>query len=356
MSDTLLSPKDKTDTLPYSRPVTPDHGRRVGIYGLGAIGYHVARNLANSPSSLPLVVYNRTTSKSEELATELGPNKISIAQSLDELVNSCDFIFTILANDEVVKAAYKSFYQALQATPPADPKVFVECSTIYPTVAGELDDLISSVPHGRFISCPVFGAPPAAAKGLLIAVMSGDYRSKKEVAYLLVPAAARKVIDLGGDVTKAPRFKLFGNSLILGVMEVMAESLTLAEKAGIDSGVALALLNDLFPAPVITAYADKMAHDKFDGTQGFSIDGGIKDTSHLRRLTSELNSPMPVVDIAHQHMLTARAGHISKKLQGTQKFETLDWSALVSGVRVAAGLAAMGSGSHTGVVPDDGPV
>ena len=54
---------------------------------------------------------------------------------------------------------------------------------------------------------------------------------------------------------------------------------------------------------------------------------------------------MPVIDIAHQHMLTARAGHISKVLQGTSKYETLDWSALVSGVRVSAGLAATGSGS-----------
>jgi len=96
-----------------------------------------------------------------------------------------------------------------------------------------------------------------------------------------------------------------------------------------------------------------MANDKFDGTQGFSIDGGIKDASHIRRLTSELNSPMPVIDIAHQHMLTARAGHISKSLQGTTKYETLDWSALVSGVRVTAGLAATGSGSHTGVVLDE---
>lgn len=67
---------------------------------------------------------------------------------------------------------------------------------------GELDNLISSVPHARFITCPVFGAPPAAAKGLLIAVMSGDYRSKKEVAYILVPAAAQKVIDLGGNIEK----------------------------------------------------------------------------------------------------------------------------------------------------------
>jgi hypothetical protein len=32
--------------------------------------------------------------------------------------------------------------------------------------------------------------------------MSGDYRSKKEVAYLLVPAVGRKVYDLGGNVEK----------------------------------------------------------------------------------------------------------------------------------------------------------
>ena len=113
----------------------------------------------------------------------------------------------------------------------------------------------------------------------------------------------------------------------------------------------------------MTSYADKMANDKLDGTQGFSIDGGIKDAryyspshctkaslnvtipSHIRRLTSELNSPMPVIDTAHQHMLTARAGHTKKVLQGTAKYETLDWSALVSGVRVTAGLAATGSGS-----------
>jgi len=68
--------------------------------------------------------------------------------------------------------------------------------------SGELDNLISSVPHARFITCPVFGAPAVAAKGLLIAVMSGDYRSKKDVAYLLVPAVAQKIIDLGGNVEK----------------------------------------------------------------------------------------------------------------------------------------------------------
>jgi hypothetical protein len=70
------------------------------------------------------------------------------------------------------------------------------------TVPAELDSLISQVPHTHFITGPVFGPPTAAAKGDLVLVLSGDYRSKKIVAYLSVPAMARKVMDMGGNVEK----------------------------------------------------------------------------------------------------------------------------------------------------------
>jgi hypothetical protein len=52
------------------------------------------------------------------------------------------------------------------------------------------------------ITCPVVGPPISADKARLVLIMSGDYRFKKEVAYLLVPAIGFKVIDLGSDVEK----------------------------------------------------------------------------------------------------------------------------------------------------------
>jgi hypothetical protein len=52
---------------------------------------------------------------------------------------------------------------------------------------------------------------------------------------------------------------------------------------------------------------------------------------------------MPVVDIAHQHMLTARAGFVSQTLLGKARFPTLDWSALIAGVRTSAGLDGLDS-------------
>jgi len=46
------------------------------------------------------------------------------------------------------------------------------------------------------------GAPPAADAAQLVIAMSGDLRSKREVAFLFVPAIGKKVIDLGGNVEK----------------------------------------------------------------------------------------------------------------------------------------------------------
>jgi hypothetical protein len=87
-----------------------------------------------------------------------------------------------------------------------------------------------------------------------------------------------------------------------------------------------------------------MLHNKFDGTAGFAIDGGVKDASHIRRLTADHNSPMPAIDTAHHNLLTARALHTAQARTGTTSFPVLDWSALIAGTRVAAGLDAFDTG------------
>ena len=108
------------DIHPFSRPATPySHSLQIGFYGLGSMGYLMARNLATHKNSHPvesppLLVYNRTVSKSEKLADELGgEGKVRISQSAAELAVECDIIITNLANDDVVKTVYEEFSDAL---------------------------------------------------------------------------------------------------------------------------------------------------------------------------------------------------------------------------------------------------
>ncbi len=67
---------------------------------------------------------------------------------------------------------------------------------------GELDQLVSAIPHAHLITCPVIGPPAVAKKGQLVIMMSGEYQIKKQISYLIVPAVGRKVIDLGENLEK----------------------------------------------------------------------------------------------------------------------------------------------------------
>ncbi|KAG9314152.1 NAD(P)-binding protein [Chiua virens] len=327
--------------VPFSRPPSPGpHPLKIGWYGLGAMGYFMARNLAKSrqhSSNTPILAYNRTLSKAQKLVDEVGSSLAKVASSPAQLATD----------------VYNEFAKALSETPPTKTKIFVDTSTVYPTLSVDIDKLISSFAHCNFVASPIFGPPMAADAGKLVIAMSGDYRSKKEVAYLTVPGVGRKVIDLGGNIEKAPTFKLIGNGMIMGANELLAETLTLGEKSGVGAHAVYDLVKEIMPAPGLIAYGERMVNDRFDGSNGFAIDGGIKDSVHIRRLTAELNCPMPAVDIAHQRMITARSIHKEQKSAGTHKWDVIDWSAMIAGSRVAAGMAPFDCNKSTHVVRDD---
>jgi 3-hydroxyisobutyrate dehydrogenase-like beta-hydroxyacid dehydrogenase len=103
----------------YSRPATPQL-KQLGFVGIGAMGYFMARNLANRQqphhaSASPLLIWNRTNLKAEQLQKELGQDKIRIARDLAQIATECDVVVTNLANDEVVKSVYEEFSKILQA-------------------------------------------------------------------------------------------------------------------------------------------------------------------------------------------------------------------------------------------------
>jgi 3-hydroxyisobutyrate dehydrogenase-like beta-hydroxyacid dehydrogenase len=123
--------------LPYSRPQTPGQPANVqlGWIGLGAMGYLIARNLANYRADHldkqpPLLVWNRSKEKSEKLLHELGERKVAIAQSVVDLAVASDIVLISLSDDDIVKAVYEEIAAALQVQPPTKRKIFVETSTV----------------------------------------------------------------------------------------------------------------------------------------------------------------------------------------------------------------------------------
>lgn len=81
------------------------------------MGYNMARNLANylaSQTFPPMLVYNRTVSKSEKLAEEVGKGKVKIAENPAQVAQECDIILTSFASDAIVKSIYQQFVAVLK--------------------------------------------------------------------------------------------------------------------------------------------------------------------------------------------------------------------------------------------------
>ncbi|GAA5986907.1 hypothetical protein JCM11641_006588 [Rhodosporidiobolus odoratus] len=292
------------------------------------MGRPMAENLAKFlalESLSPLLAYNRTTSKLPEASSSL-----THAESAAEVAQKCDVVITSLSNDEAAKTVYKELFEAAKERKHKDKTaktIFVDTSTLYPTTAGELEREATRLGFA-YLACPVFGPPPAAQSAQLVFVLSGDPFAKRKVLPFLVPSMGRKSLDVGSNVERAASFKLIGNGMIIGVIELLAEGFTLADKSGVGSDLLYEWVKEFLPAPSFIGYGGKMINNEFDGGRGFTLTGGLKDATHIRRLASENNATMPALDAAHRHLVTAKANGGGD----------LDWSSLVAGPRLAAGL------------------
>ncbi|PWN50511.1 6-phosphogluconate dehydrogenase C-terminal domain-like protein [Violaceomyces palustris] len=329
------------DNIPYSSPSTPHPQHQIGWVGLGNMGSKMALNLSKhlqtlSPPLPPLLVWNRTSSKAKDLEKK-SEGACKAVGELEDLAQRCDLIFTSLSEDTAAEEVYtillvgeeKRVGKGTQERISSGlSTVFVDTSTLYPETTGKLERQVSALPKRHFVAAPAFGPPPMAEAAKLVFAVAGPYNSKKHVSQFLVPAMGRKIMDFGSNPERAASFKLIGNSIIISTIEMLSETMTLADKTGVGSERLYEFLEEFYPAPSALGYGKKIMTNNFQGENGFTLEGGIKDASHIRRLGDSVDCPLPIIDLARQHMISARAHGGSH----------LDWSSLSAGFRITAGV------------------
>ncbi|KAJ9295852.1 hypothetical protein DTO271G3_5875 [Paecilomyces variotii] len=192
------------------------------------MGIHLAYNLsvyAQSEQCPKVKVWNRTQGKSQNL--EQG--HCEAAGSIGEMGQTCTIVHGCLGNDDAALSVYRQLFSCRH--PGA---IYVDHSTLFPATAEKLQE--EAREHDvYFVSCPVFGPPAAAQSRGLLTAAAGDPRSREVIKAYLVPSLGKSVIDCGDNASKGALLKILGNSCILGTIELLSESFTLAEKTGFDA-------------------------------------------------------------------------------------------------------------------------
>mgnify|MGYP001366075198 FL=1 len=257
---------------------------KLGMAGLGRMGVPMAKNLINA--GFDIQIWNRNPERSASFATEM---QCQIAQTPEALASACDIVITMLADDAASQDVYLGESGLLKGK---KAMVFIEMSTVSPNWINRLQSQSS---RAAIIDAPVSGATQAAQAGKLMIMVGGS----EEIAQPLLPifdALGEKTIILGKQSAGAT-MKLAINSVIHSLNQAAAESLNLAQAAGIELPLAYeALESSAACAPMLRyrkpLYLDERAHQVT-----FTIGLAAKDVDLATRLARSLDVQMPQAEL-----------------------------------------------------------
>jgi 3-hydroxyisobutyrate dehydrogenase-like beta-hydroxyacid dehydrogenase len=87
----------------------------------------------------PLVLYNRTKKRSDDLAASLGADKTKVVGTIGDAVKGADIIFMCLGDDAAVDAAVDAILEE-----DVQGKVVVDASTVHPDTSNALEKRVTA--------------------------------------------------------------------------------------------------------------------------------------------------------------------------------------------------------------------
>jgi 3-hydroxyisobutyrate dehydrogenase-like beta-hydroxyacid dehydrogenase len=256
----------------------------VGFVGLGGMGSAMVGRLLES--GYDVVVWNRSK---EPVAAVVERG----AQSADDVaeVLQTGSVLSMLAHDSAFRSI---FTPAVLAKAPAG-CVHANMATVSVAAGDEFADLHRHAGVG-YLAAPVLGRPPVAGAGQLNILVGGDPDLLDSIRGPL-DALAKRIWHLGDSPAAANTAKIGINYLIIHALQAMAESITLAEKSGIDPSLFVELLsNTLFPGPVYSGYGAMMAESRYTPA-GFTTTLGLKDLNLARAAADSVGVALPTGDL-----------------------------------------------------------
>ena len=275
-------------------------GPRLAWIGLGNMGRGMIKNIVEKGKyTSPLLIYNRTTSRAEKLASTLPSDKVKVSTSIEECVKESDIIFTCVGDD----AAITSTIETALKTPDSKGKLFVDCSTVHPDTTNKLASMIESA-GSEFVACPVFGAPAMADNGQLICVLAGPKAAVDKVKPFCKGVMGRAEVDYSDQPAgNASRLKVIGNTFILMMVEALSAGHTLAEKSGLGVENLHSFIEVMFPGPY-TAYSNRLKSGDYYQREepAFMARLAKKDYGHAKSLADKAGVQMRALDAAGKHL------------------------------------------------------
>ena len=257
--------------------------------GLGVMGYPMAAHLQKA--GYEVTVYNRTTAKASNWATEFGGTS---APTPAEAVKNADVVFACVGNDDDIRAVTLGPDGAFAAM--KDGAIFVDHTTASATVARELDQA-ARAKGLHFLDAPVSGGQAGAENGRLTIMIGGATAIFEKIDPILSCYAQKT--KLLGPVGSGQLTKMVNQICIAGLVQALSEGINFAEAAGLDAGAVIDVISKgAAQSWQMENRSQTMIEDQFDF--GFAVDWMRKDLDIVLAEATNNGANLPVTTMVNK--------------------------------------------------------
>ncbi|MFS8652899.1 MAG: NAD(P)-dependent oxidoreductase [Caldibacillus sp.] len=290
----------------------PEKKETIGFIGLGIMGKSMAGHILRA--GYPLVVYNRTKKKADELVARGA----KWADSPAEIAAQSDIVLTIVGFPEDVEEVYlgkKGLFTRGKAG-----SVYIDLTTSSPTLAQKLAEI--GMEKGiHVLDAPVSGGD-IGAKNATLAIMVGGEKAAYEKVLPILQLLGKKITYMG-PAGAGQHTKMANQIAIATNMIGVCESLVYAKKAGLDvQKVFDTISTGAASSFSLSSYGPRII--KGDYSPGFFIKHFIKDMRIALNEAEKMGIEFPGLALAKEmYEKLAKEGEENSGTQALIKY--WDW-------------------------------
>jgi 3-hydroxyisobutyrate dehydrogenase len=262
--------------------------RPLGFIGLGIMGEPMALNLLGA--STPLLLWNRSTAKSDLLAKAGG----TVARDVGEVFQRCEGVILMLRDEEATDMVLGRQDPIFFRSRVRDHTI-INMATTSPFYSKALEADIRA--HGgRYVEAPVSGSRKPAEAGQLVAMLAGARDTVASVQPVLVPMC-RKTFDCG-PTPNALIMKFSVNLFMICMVTGLSEAMHFAQSHGADLAQLVAIL-DASPmaSDVSRVKAAKLASEDFEPQA--TVPNVLENTTLIVQSARRARVASPLLDVCH---------------------------------------------------------
>jgi 3-hydroxyisobutyrate dehydrogenase-like beta-hydroxyacid dehydrogenase len=268
----------------------------VGFVGLGAMGQLIVPRLMTAGHMV--TGWNRSRDK----AASLLASGMAWADSPRAVAATSDIVFSIVTDAQAVRSVALGSDGVISGLRVGG--IYIDMSTISPDSSREVAAAFAKA--GCFmLDAPISGSPVTVVQGNASVMVGGD-REAYERARPVLLAIGPKVSYIGTSGL-ACQMKIAVNLLLMVEVIAFGEAVALAEKGGVDRGIAVdAVLKSVAASPVLGYRGPFILDGKMPEVPLADVTLQQKDMLLALDLGRRLGSPVPLAAAANEMMNACR--------------------------------------------------